>query len=283
MNTWATGLPEGRPTLFLALLAGALTPNKQENEGSQVLPSAGPERPNRPAQDQRRKHGGMRGDREGSHQPRTPTASHYFRPETNDREQTAANSVPSSPNPASQPFGSGVVVVARVSAASAPSSGPGGPLLAPGLPGSAAPGIGRASTPGAARATREDGGRRATAPPALATGQAQRHLSVLQSAVPTPRSRFRGDSGRGTLRSPLGRKKKKQKENQNKQKNHQNTKSAPRHSPRSPGPPADTGLAGGLPTAERSVQRPGPRPPQGLAAGRQPLRQAGLAPRPRPG
>lgn len=282
MNTWATGLPEGRPTLFLALLAGALTPNKQENEGSQVLPSAGPERPNRPAQDQRRKHGGMRGDREGSHQPRTPTASHYFRPETNDRKQTAANSAPSSPNPASQPFGSGVVVVARVSAASAPSSGPGGPLLAPGLPGSAAPGIGRASTPGAARATREDGGRRGTAPPALATGQAQRHLSVLQSAVPTPRSRFRGDSGRGTLRSPLGRKKK-AKENQNKQKNHQNTKSAPRHSPRSPGPPADTGLAGGLPTAERSVQRPGPRPPQGLAAGRQPLRQAGLAPRPRPG
>lgn len=136
MNTWATGLPEGRPTLFLALLAGALTPNKQENEGSQVLPSAGPERPNRPAQDQRRKHGGMRGDREGSHQPRTPTASHYFRPETNDREQTAANSAPSSPNPASQPFGSGVVVVARVSAASAPSSGPGGPFLAPGLPGS---------------------------------------------------------------------------------------------------------------------------------------------------
>lgn len=211
MNTWATGLPEGRPTLFLALLAGALTPNKQENEGSQVLPSAGPERPNRPAQDQRRKHGGMRGDREGSHQPRTPTASHYFRPETNDRKQTAANSAPSSPNPASQPFGSGVVVVARVSAASAPSSGPGGPLLAPGLPGSAAPGIGRASTPGAARATREDGGRRGTAPPALATGQAQRHLSVLQSAVPTPRSRFRGDSGRGTLRSPLGRKKKSKK------------------------------------------------------------------------
>lgn len=56
MNTWATGLLEGRPTLSLALFAGALTPNKQENEGSQVLPSAGPERPSRPAQDQRRKH-----------------------------------------------------------------------------------------------------------------------------------------------------------------------------------------------------------------------------------
>lgn len=224
----------------------------------------------------------MRGDREGSHQPRTPTASHYFWPETNDREQTAATSAPSSPNPASQPFGSGVVVVARVSAASAPSSGPGGPFLAPGLPGSAAPGRGRASTPGAARATREDGGRRATAPPALATGQAQRHLSVLQPADPTPRSRFRGGSGRGTLRSPLGRKKEKEKNTETK-KNHQNTKSGPRHSPPSPGPPADTGLAGGLRTAEPSAQRPGPRPPQGLAAGRQPLRQAGLEPRPRPG
>lgn len=119
------------------------------------------------------------------------------------------------------------------------------------LQGSPAPRRGRASTPGAARATREDGGRRATAPPALATGQAQRHLSVLQPADPTPRSRFRVDSGRGTLRSPLGRKKEKKKY-RDKKKYHQNTKSSPRHSPPSPGPPADTGLAGGLRTAEPS-------------------------------
>lgn len=104
MNTWVTGLPEGRPTLFLALLAGALTPNKQENEGSRVLPSAGPERPNRPAQDQRRKHRGMRGDREGSHQPRTRTASHYFRPETNDKRANHRQLSPFKPQPSEPAF-----------------------------------------------------------------------------------------------------------------------------------------------------------------------------------
>lgn len=42
-----------------------------------------------------------------------------------------------------------------------------------------------APTKGAARAAREDGARGATAPPALATSQAQRHLSAFQP-LPTP-------------------------------------------------------------------------------------------------
>lgn len=50
---------------------------------------------------------------------------------------------------------------------------------------------------GAARNAREDGARGATAPPALATGQTQRHLSVFQlPPPPTPaRSYIPGDLG----------------------------------------------------------------------------------------
>ena len=134
----------------------------------------------------------MSGGREGRHQPRNPTTSHYFRPETSDRKQTVTTSAPSSPNAASQPFGSGGLRGL-------------GSILGSRRP---APG---SRTPGAARAAREDGGRRATAPPALATGQAERHLSVLRPAAPTPRSRFRGDLG-----SPLGRDKKSKKTNKKK-------------------------------------------------------------------
>ncbi|XP_046494784.1 translation initiation factor IF-2-like [Equus quagga] len=51
-----------------------------------------------------------------------------------------------------------------------------------------------ASAKGAARAAREDGARRATAPPALARGQAQRHLSAFQPP-PHPQIRSRGGPG----------------------------------------------------------------------------------------
>lgn len=116
--------------------------------------------------------------------------------------------------------------------------------------------------PGAAR---EDGGRGATAPPALATGQAQRHLSALQPAAPTPRSCFRGDSGREAPRR--GKKRGKGKNARTKTKpQKQNKKPQPplRHSPPSLIPPAATGLAGRLRSAEPGVRwggspRPGPR------------------------
>ena len=55
-----------------------------------------------------------------------------------------------------------------------------------------------ASTKGAARAARKDGARGATAPPALATGQAQRHLSAFQPPPPHPtpaRARVPADAG----------------------------------------------------------------------------------------
>nr|XP_044632635.1 translation initiation factor IF-2-like [Equus asinus] len=51
-----------------------------------------------------------------------------------------------------------------------------------------------ASAKGAVRAAREDGARRATAPPALARGQAQRHLSAFQPP-PHPQIRSRGGPG----------------------------------------------------------------------------------------
>lgn len=58
------------------------------------------------------------------------------------------------------------------------------------------------SIKGAARAAREDGARGATAPPALAKGQAQRHLSAFQPS-PTPQDpAFGATRGAGTAPGP---------------------------------------------------------------------------------
>lgn len=120
MNSSAA-LLEGRPDrpLSLALLAGTLTPNNQKNEvkGPKVCPRPG-------LKDQDVQHE-IKGENTGGHgETRREAINQGTRP------HPTATSAPSSPNPASRPFGSGVF------AASAPSLRPGGPLPAPGLPGS---------------------------------------------------------------------------------------------------------------------------------------------------
>lgn len=89
-----------------------------------------------------------------------------------------------------------------------------GPTAAPGARSAAAPSprprAGQVPTEAAARAAGEDGARGATAPPALATGQAQRHLSTSNRrrrpapdpALGAPREPARALSAHGGRRAP---------------------------------------------------------------------------------
>lgn len=145
---------------------------------------------------------------------------------------------------------------------------PAATLLVPGLPGLRAPPAPRGKMAAAEELRHQ---------PWL-QARPKRHLSVLRPAAPTPRSRFRGDSGRGGgAREALWAGKKKEKKNQDdlklkkkktqknqdqkKKKNHQDTESAARQPP-------------------PFVPRPGPR---GWSPHRRAEPAAGTLARPRPG
>ena len=94
------------------------------------------------------------------------------------RNKTPRSPTPSRSEPAAYSFGSGGTGRDQ---ATPQTSACGAWPPRPGPPGARA---GEPSKKGAARAAGEDGARRATAPPALAKGQAQRHLSAFQQPPP---------------------------------------------------------------------------------------------------
>lgn len=204
----------------LSLLAGTLTPNNQENDevkGSQSPALCRALKTQSSSARSKEKTRGDAGRQGGKPSTQEPTTSHGLRQMTESK------------SPAPQPLQAPTQRASLSGLGSRWSHGSSRPPLHPRDP-VARSWLRDSRAPGAARAAREDGGRRATAPPALATGQAQRHLSALRPAAPTPRSRFRGEA------PWAGKKKKKSRQ----KKNHPNTKSPPRRSPPNPGPQADT-------------------------------------------
>lgn len=148
---------------------------------------------------------------EPSHPLQGPTPSPLLSSNTSGKEQDAVGPSPSPLAPRSRrSFGSGgngegrgCAGPALGRAAPAPPAALSTRSVAPPRLGSPRARARAAPTKGAARAAREDGARGATAPPALATGQAQRHLSAFQPhPTPPPPPRKIPHSGRLGGREP---------------------------------------------------------------------------------